>query len=65
LYGLSFCLLLGIWGFSLMLLRKQRAAYWNQPEATTFRALQIGSFIRAGLWTLRSGLIIASIAVKA
>jgi hypothetical protein len=48
-----------------MLLRKQRAAYWNQPEATTFRALQIGSFIRAGLWTLRSGLIIASIAVKA
>lgn len=65
LYGLSFFLLLGIWGFSLMLLRKQRAVYWKQPEPATFRALQVSSFIRAGLWTLRSGLIIASIAVKA
>lgn len=65
MYGLSFFILLGIWAFTFMLLRKQRSAYFKQPEAATFKAFQVGSLIRAGLWTLRSGLIIASIAVKA
>lgn len=64
LYGLSFFILLAIWGISLGILRRQRAAFWGNPTEKNYKEMYITSLIRAGLWTFRSMLIIFSIALK-
>jgi hypothetical protein len=65
LYGLSFFLLLGIWGLSLGVLRRQRARFFESPSEKAYKTMEVSTLIRAGMWTLRSILIILSIAEKA
>jgi len=65
MYGISFFMLLAIWGISLGLLRKQRSAFWANPNDKKFKELYYTSMVRAGLWTVRSLLILLSVAVKA
>lgn len=64
LYGLSFFILFAIWGISLGLLRKQRSVFWKQGTDKHYHAMLVTSAIRAGLWTIRSLLILLSILLK-
>jgi hypothetical protein len=65
LYGLSFFLLLGIWGISLGVLRRQRARFFENPSEKFYKSMELSTIIRACMWTFRSILIVLAIAEKA